>query len=75
MWTPENDADGMPRFLNSTLFVDLTASYYLMDNLQLTLAVNNLLEEDNIAYTQWSDFVDSYDIFERRITAGMNFKF
>ena len=75
MWTPPNGADGMPRYLKSTLFVDLTSSYHLTDDIQLTLAVNNLTEEDNITYTQWKDFVDSYDIFERRITAGISVQF
>lgn len=75
MWTPENGADGMPRYMKSTLFVDLTGSYNVTDNLQVTFAVNNLLEEDNVIYTQWDDYVDSYDIFERRLTAGINVKF
>lgn len=75
MWTPPNSAVGMPRYLESTLFVDLTASYYLLEDLQLTLAVNNATEENNVVYTQWQDFKDSYDIFERRITAGVNYKF
>jgi TonB-dependent receptor len=75
MWTPPNNAVGMPRYLESTLFVDLTASYYLLDNLQLTLAVNNATKENNVIYTQWQDYKDSYDIFERRITAGVNYKF
>lgn len=75
MWEPVNGADGMPRYLKSTLFVDLTGSYNVTDNLQVTLAVNNLLKEDNITYTQWNDYIDTYNIFERRITAGVNFRF
>lgn len=75
MWAPANGADGMPRYMKETLFVDVTAAYNITDNTQLTLAINNLTEEDNVAYTQWSNFIDSYDIFERRITAGVNVKF
>ncbi|WP_045856669.1 TonB-dependent receptor [Teredinibacter purpureus] len=75
MWAPANDADGMPQYLNSTVFVDLSGSYTLNDSLQFTLAVNNLTEEDNISYTQWSDYIHDYDLFERRITLGANFSF
>lgn len=64
-----------PMYLESTLFVDVTSSYNITDDLQITLAVNNLFEEDNISYTQWDDFKTNYDLFERRITAGVNFKF
>ncbi|WP_188151923.1 TonB-dependent receptor [Teredinibacter waterburyi] len=75
MWSPANDADGMPQYLNSTMFVDLSGSYYITDEVQMTLSVNNLTEEDNIAYTQWSDYVHDYDLFERRMTLGVNVKF
>lgn len=75
MWTPPNGAEGMPRYLESTLFIDLTGSYYVTDDIQLTIAVNNLTEEDNVIYTQWEDYKDSYDIFERRVTAGVNINF
>jgi len=75
MWNPTNTDKGMPRYLKETLFVDVTTAYNLTEDLQITLAVNNLTEEDNITYTQWEDFVDSYNIFERRITAGVNYKF
>lgn len=74
-YTPPNGASGMPRYLKETLFVDVNAAYHISDSTQITLAINNLTEEDNITYTQWSDFIDSYDIFERRITAGINVKF
>ncbi|MBU2986670.1 TonB-dependent receptor [Saccharophagus degradans] len=75
MWAPTNDAEGMPMYMESTLFIDITTSYNITDDLQVTLAVNNLTEEDNITYTQWDDFKTNYDLFERRITAGVNFKF
>jgi iron complex outermembrane receptor protein len=75
MWAPANEADGMPRFMKETLFIDLTASYYVTDAVQVTFAVNNLTEEDNITYTQWDDFISDYNLFERRISAGVNVKF
>lgn len=75
MWAPPNEADGMPRFMKETLFVDLTAAYNINDKMQLTFAVNNLTEEDNITYTQWSDFITDYNIFERRTTLGLNLRF
>lgn len=75
MWAPQNDAEGVPQYLESTLFIDITSSYNITDDLQVTLAVNNLTEEDNITYTQWDDFKSQYDLFERRITAGVNYKF
>lgn len=67
--------DDAAQYLESTLFIDITSSYNITDDLQVTLAINNLTEEDNITYTQWDDFKSQYDLFERRITAGVNFKF
>lgn len=67
--------NGADRWIKSQMFVDLSTSYNITDNIQVSLAVNNLLEENQIQYDQWEDNISQYDIYERRITAGVNAKF
>jgi iron complex outermembrane recepter protein len=70
-----NNSAGLDQWLKPQLFVDLSGSYDITDKIQITLAVNNLLSENSIKYSQWENNVSQYDIYERRLTAGVTAKF
>jgi len=73
-WMINND-NGLDQWLKPQLFVDLSGSYDITEKVQVSLAVNNLLSENSIKYSQWENNISQYDIYERRVTAGITAKF
>jgi iron complex outermembrane recepter protein len=66
---------GLDRWADSTLYVDLGATYHITDKIDTSLNVQNLTEEGVRSYLHWEDFSSMYFNFERRITLGVSAKF
>lgn len=73
-WTI-NNPNGLDQWLKPQMFVDVSGSYDVSDAIQVSLAINNLTEENSIQYTGWEDNISQYDLYERRVTAGVTAKF
>jgi iron complex outermembrane recepter protein len=81
-WTvsPLNDVPagyeaGLDKWEKSTLYVDLSSTYHINDNLDASLNVQNLTKQGSQKYIHWSDFISESYVFEQRITLGLNAKF
>jgi outer membrane receptor protein involved in Fe transport len=73
-WTI-NNPNGLDQWLKPQFFVDVSGSYDINEAIQVSLAINNLTEENSIQYTGWEDNISQYDLYERRVTAGVTAKF
>lgn len=67
--------NGADKWIKAQTFVDLSGAYNFTENLQVNFAVNNLLEENQITYSQYENNINLWEIFERRLTVGINAKF
>jgi hypothetical protein len=43
--------------------------------MQVNFAVNNLLKENQVTYDQYENNINLWEIYERRLTVGINAKF
>lgn len=66
---------GLGQFQESTLYIDVGASYDFNENIQFFLQGQNLTEEAPVIYTGWSDNRTSWNQFERVVTAGVRMRF
>lgn len=66
---------GLDRWEDETVYIDLSSTYHINEQVNLSLNVQNLTEEDSIKYLHWEQFRSEYYSFERRITLGLNAKF
>jgi len=67
--------NGADKWIKAQLFVDLSGSYDITDKMQVNFAVNNLLKENQITYDQYENNINLWEIYERRLTLGLNAKF
>lgn len=66
---------GLDQWTDSSLFVDLSGTYHINEDMNVSLNVQNLTEEGKYQYAHWSNFRTFYEAYERRITLGFNAKF
>ncbi|ALS97188.1 TonB-dependent receptor [Lacimicrobium alkaliphilum] len=61
----------LPIWADDTLYVDMSASYDLNDDISLYLQGSNITEEFEDIYAQWEDNVVTQNVYERRFTFGV----
>jgi iron complex outermembrane receptor protein len=74
-WSFTSPNDGLPRWLDETLFIDASVSYDFNENFQVFLQGSNLTEETPVQYVQWQDARLDWNQFERVVVAGVRAKF
>jgi iron complex outermembrane recepter protein len=74
-WMTSNNPNGLNEWIKPQLFVDLSGSYDVTEAVQVSFSANNILSENKIQYRQWEDNISQYDLYERRLTAGVTAKF
>lgn len=70
-----NIVGGLPVWNESTLYVDLGATYHVNEMIDVSFNVTNLTEEGENQYMQWKSFYKEYNAFERRMVLGVTAKF
>ena len=65
----------LPVWTESTLYVDVSASYDLANHVSVYLQGSNVSEEFENQYAQWKDYVITQNVFETRWTAGIRARF
>lgn len=73
-WTTDPDG-GLAIWDAPTLYIDLSSTYHINEDINVSLNVQNLTEESTTQYLQWEKFRSQYHAYERRITLGVNARF
>ncbi|GGO70074.1 TonB-dependent receptor [Bowmanella pacifica] len=61
----------LPIWADDTLYVDMSASYDITENVSLYLQGSNITEEFENIYAQWEDNIVTQNVYERRWTFGV----
>lgn len=72
---PWNDGHPMAWWSAPTTYVDMSVSYDINENFTVYLQGQNITEEHEETYMQWSDLMVNQNVYEARYTLGVRAKF
>ncbi|WP_448249703.1 TonB-dependent receptor [Thalassotalea agariperforans] len=69
------DGHNLAYMTSPTKFVDVSANYQVTDNIEIYVQGQNITEEFESTYMQWSDVTTNQNVFESRYTFGVRARF
>jgi outer membrane receptor protein involved in Fe transport len=74
-YSASNELNNIPVFTDSTIYVDVSASYDISEQASVYIQGSNITEEFENQYSQWKDNVTTQNVFESRWTVGVRGRF